>query len=528
MPVGLRSATFAEVQGTYCDAGWSGGEGPVKAEGTTMMEAGSTSTLHDARIAWVARVAMLLIVLSLATLVVAPALIQRRIVPLRNQVEHAEQGRTLVGLVEFDLAVEMSSLRGYLLSGDKAHLDAYQDALAHENSLHPRLDSIALGLGDGVAARARALEAASRRWHHDADDDEIVRRRQAAPTPELLAGISTEQAQFEDALRLAASVDAALVGESQLRRDQIRAADQLRFAITVGLVVLALASAAAAMWFARRVRLLAHEAAARRDQAERALTELRESNASRERMMRGVTHDLKNPLGAARGFADLLEAGIEGALSPGQARMAAGIHRNVDTALAIINDLLDLARADAGTLEVAHERTDCKPLLREAVEDHRAAAGAAGHALEVRAPDGPLLVLADSLRVRQVVGNLLSNAIKYTPPGGRVVLDAGPASNGDGPRAGRWVRVTVEDSGRGIPVAQREAVFQEFQRLDPGAAEGHGLGLAIGRRVARLLGGDLTVGDAEIGGAAFTLWLPAADGAVDGGKELPRAETRSR
>jgi signal transduction histidine kinase len=223
-----------------------------------------------------------------------------------------------------------------------------------------------------------------------------------------------------------------------------------------------------------------------------------------------VTHDLKNPLGAARGFTDLLQDGIEGELSAGQARMAAGIRRNVDTALAIIQDLLDLARADAGTLEVARERTDCGALLREAVDDHRPAAHAAGHVLAIDAPPGPLEVIADPLRVRQVMGNLLSNAIKYTPPGGRVLVAAGPASNGDGPRPGRWVRVTVEDSGPGIAAEHRESVFQEFERLDPSAAEGHGLGLAIGRRVARLLGGDVTAGEARIGGAAFTLWLPAA------------------
>ena len=138
-----------------------------------------------------------------------------------------------------------------------------------------------------------------------------------------------------------------------------------------------------------------------------------------------------------------------------------------------------------------------------------AAAHAAGHALAIEAPDAPLEALADPLRVRQVVGNLLSNAIKYTPRGGRVLVAAAPALNGDGPRAGRWVRVTVEDSGPGIPPEQRDAVFQEFERLDPGSAEGHGLGLAIGRRVARLLGGDVTVSQAELGGAAFTLWLPA-------------------
>ena len=471
-----------------------------------MPENAPVLTLHDRRIAWVARVAMLLIVLSLATLIAVPLLVQRRVAPLRKQVEAADEGRTLVGLIEFDLAVEMSSLRGYLLSGEPRDLDAYDTALAHEKTVYPKLRDTVAVLPPRVAARVNSLEAAARRWQDDADRDEIESRRTRAQ----LDKISTEQAEFEAALRAAASVDSALVAESSRRRDEIRDADQLRFAVTVGLVVLALASAGAATWFARRVRLLARESAARREQAERALAGLRESNAARERMMRGVTHDLKNPLGAARGFADLLAEGIEGPLTPGQARMAAGIRRNVDAALAIIRDLLDLARADAGTLEVATERVDCGELLGEAVDDHRAAAAAAGHALELRT-DGRLEVVTDPLRARQVLGNLLSNAIKYTPTGGRVVVDAGPARNGDGPRAGRWVRVTVEDNGPGIPPEHRDAVFQEFQRLDPAAAEGHGLGLAIGRRVARLLGGDLTVGEAEIGGAAFTLWLPAAE-----------------
>jgi len=476
-----------------------------------MTEEGATPALHDARSARVARVATLLIVLSLATLVVAPWLIQRRVVPLRNQVEAAEAGRTHVGLVEFNLAVEMSSLRGFLLGGDRAQLDAYERAKAQEEAVYPRLRDATRLLPRAVRARVDTLQATSARWHRAVPRDEIERRRRL--TQAARAEISTEQAQFEAALQAAARADSALVHESRARRERIRAADQLRFAITVGLVVLALASAGAAMWFARRVRLLAREAAARRDQAERALADLRASDASRERMMRGVTHDLKNPLGAARGFADLLQAGIEGGLSPGQARMAAAIRRNVDTALAIIHDLLDLARAEAGTLEVARECVDCGALLREAVDDHRAAAAAAGHALTIEAPAARLEVLADSLRVRQVVGNLLSNAIKYTPPGGRVLVAAAPALNGDGPRPGRWVRVTVEDSGPGIAAEQREAVFQEFSRLDPGAAEGHGLGLAIGRRVARLLGGDVTVGEAELGGAAFTLWLPASSDA---------------
>lgn len=474
-----------------------------------MPEEGPALTPHDRRIAWVARVAMLLIVLSLATLVVVPVLVQKRVGPLRHQVEQAEEGRTLVGLLEFDLAVEMSSLRGYLLSGDSSYLTAYHRALAHEHDVYPQLGEKTELLPPALAGHVASLRDAARLWHEAAGADEIVERRNR--TPADLTKISTEQALFESALRAAASLDSALVAASTLRRDEIRDADELRFVVTVGTVVLALVSAGAATWFARRVRLLARESAIRRAEAERALAGLRESNAARERMMRGVTHDLKNPLGAARGFADLLEDGIPGALNPAQARMAAGIRRNVDAALAIIHDLLDLARADAGTLEVTPERIDCGELLRDAVEDHRAVATAAGHALELRTADG-LQVVADPLRVRQVLGNLLSNAIKYTPHGGRVIVDAGPASNGDGPRTGDWVRVTVEDNGPGIRPEHREGVFQEFQRLDPAAAEGHGLGLAIGRRVARLLGGDLTVGEAEIGGAAFTLWLPAAAG----------------
>jgi signal transduction histidine kinase len=473
-----------------------------------MTEEEATPAVHDARIDWVARVALLLIVLSLATLVVAPWLIQRRVAPLRNQVEQAEQGRTLVGLIEFDLAVEMSSLRGYLLSGDSSYLDAYDSAVARENRSYPELRDRTRPLPPGVGGRVDSLEASSSRWQRDAVGDEVGRRRRHVPA--ALDGISAEQEQFEAALRAAATLDSALVRESRLRREKIGDADDLRFAITVGLVVLGLASAAAAMWFARRVRLLAREASTRHAEAERALADLRASNDARERMMRGVTHDLKNPLGAARGFTDLLREGIQGELSPGQARMAAGIRRNLDAALAIIGDLLDLARADAGTLEVAPARTDFGALLRDAVEDHRAAAGTAGHTLELRASDAPLEVVADPLRVRQVVGNLLSNAIKYTPPGGRVVVAAAPSVNGDGPGEGRWVRLTVEDSGPGIPPEHRETVFQEFQRLAPGTAQGHGLGLAIGRRVARLLGGDVTVGEAELGGAAFTLWLPAA------------------
>src|SRR5690606_32275906 len=103
-------------------------------------------------------------------------------------------------------------------------------------------------------------------------------------------------------------------------------------------------------------------------------------------------------------------------------------------------------------------------------------------------------------------GNLLSNAIKYTPAPGRISVHAQREVREGG---GSWVTIRVDDTGAGIPPEHRDAIFDEFTRLEEqGSPGGHGLGLAIARRIARLLDGDLTVGDAPGGGASFALWLP--------------------
>jgi signal transduction histidine kinase len=225
--------------------------------------------------------------------------------------------------------------------------------------------------------------------------------------------------------------------------------------------------------------------------------------------MRGVTHDLKNPLGAADGYGQLLEMGHEGELPEGQLRMVEGMRRCIGTALGLIADLLDFTRAEAGMLEVMHEFTDCKAIVREAEEQYRGSARAAGHEIELRLPEGPLPALTDHARVLRIVGNLVSNAIKYTPPPGRVVLEAQAVEGSPASREGRWIEFRVCDTGPGIPEAERERIFDEFHRLPDARAQGHGLGLATSRRIALALGGDISVDDAETGGAAFSLWLPA-------------------
>ena len=125
----------------------------------------------------------------------------------------------------------------------------------------------------------------------------------------------------------------------------------------------------------------------------------------------------------------------------------------------------------------------------------------------------------DPARVKEVLSNLLSNAVKYTPNGGDVLVtvttprDATNDGKSDGKSGGTFHRISVCDTGPGIPADQRERVFDEFYRLpDTASIPGSGVGLTFARRLARLLGGDIVVSDGATGGACFTVTLPVSDG----------------
>jgi signal transduction histidine kinase len=183
------------------------------------------------------------------------------------------------------------------------------------------------------------------------------------------------------------------------------------------------------------------------------------------------------------------------------------VERSIDSALAIISDLLDLARADSGGVSIHRVNVDLNTIVREAVEDHHAAAEAAGLVIEAEVA-GSLESYTDPTRVRQVIDNMVSNAIKYTPAPGRIVVRTDPNAR-DAPFAKRAVAILVSDTGPGIPEDKRESIFDEFTRLeDGGAMKGHGLGLAIARRMARLVGGDLGLSAHTGRGSTFALWLP--------------------
>jgi hypothetical protein len=258
---------------------------------------------------------------------------------------------------------------------------------------------------------------------------------------------------------------------------------------------------------AERERLLQNERDARAE-AEQRRAQLERVTESKARLMRGFSHDVRNPLSVADAQAWMLEDGRRlGALSAAQRESVQRIRRAIRSSLRLIDDLVELARTDAGQVDFERIDTDVGQAAHEVADDFRAQAQSVGLALHVPAPAG-LRAHTDPARLRQVLSNLLSNAVKYAPHG-EVTVDAQVRSAG-GPQPGTWVALSVADTGPGIPADKREAIFEEYTRLAPHAQPGAGIGLAISRRIAQLLGGDLTVESEPGRGATFTLWLPAA------------------
>lgn len=261
----------------------------------------------------------------------------------------------------------------------------------------------------------------------------------------------------------------------------------------------------------RRQRQLTEQERMGREKLERVME-------SRTGLMRGFTHDVKNPVGSADGFMALLEDGIIGPLEPKQTEHVRRARRALRRALDLIDELVAIAVLEDGSLEVHKEPASLTQLVGEMVEEHRPQAAGEGLDIDCEMPDDFPLVRIDEARVRQVLSNLLSNAIKYTETGGVVVrlgtraggpeLDEGREEQRDVSRNARWIAIDVIDTGIGIPEKDLERVFNEFVRLAPGAASGAGLGLAISQKLARALGGGISVASEPGRSSTFTLWLP--------------------
>jgi signal transduction histidine kinase len=218
-----------------------------------------------------------------------------------------------------------------------------------------------------------------------------------------------------------------------------------------------------------------------------------------------MSHELRTPLNAIDGYAELLELGVRGPVTPAQLDDIRRIRRSQKHLLSLINDVLNFVRLDAGT--VRYEIRDFA--LKDAIRGVEDVTMPQLHARQLRfvrrGCEDEALVRADREKVEQILVNLMTNAIKFTEPDGEITLEcrADP----------RRVIVRVHDTGRGIPADKLSVIFEPFVQVARSArapSEGVGLGLAISRDLSRAMGGDL-VAESVLGkGSVFTLTLPAA------------------
>ena len=248
--------------------------------------------------------------------------------------------------------------------------------------------------------------------------------------------------------------------------------------------------------------------AARAELAERQQRDLEHVLEIQSRLVRGFSHDVKNPLAAAQGYAKLLEQGLIGNLEPRQIESVSYISASIDSAVGLIENLVEYAKSKMGTIEVQPGPTDVGDVVQQMAEEYRAQIEAAGLSLLVEISPVLPVIETDRVRVREVLGNLLSNAVKYTRRGS-ISLRAAHHPDGRAPWPGAWIGVNVSDTGSGIPPEHHQLVFREFARLEPDVAQGSGLGLAVSRWIADALNARITLESQPARGSTFTLWLPA-------------------
>ena len=229
------------------------------------------------------------------------------------------------------------------------------------------------------------------------------------------------------------------------------------------------------------------------------------ANRAKSEFLAVMSHELRTPLNAIAGYTQLLDMGIPGVVNDRQREILERISRSHRHLLGLINDILNLARIEAGRIEYRIDDIPLVELVREILPMIEPQLSRRHLSFAERIPPG-LIVRADREKTQQIFVNLLGNAVKFTPLHGRICIDAAVAANRP-----RFVEVSVRDTGVGIPAEKLELIFDPFVQVDPShtrTTEGSGLGLSISRDLARGMGGDLTVVSTLGTGSTFTLTLP--------------------
>ena len=264
----------------------------------------------------------------------------------------------------------------------------------------------------------------------------------------------------------------------------------------------------------------ARRAAERVAELEQLSADLIRANRAKSEFLANVSHELRTPLNAIVGFAELLRDGAYGSLNTRQIGSVERIESSAAHLQRLVDQILDLARIAAGRMELAVEPVDLRAFVIDIATEMESLINEREITLSLTIGTTLPRVHTDPAQLRQIATNLLGNAIKFTAHRGSITMRArhlrtgqiassAPASPG---HSGEWVVLQVIDTGIGIPATALDRIFDDFEQAHvsaPGATQrGTGLGLSISRRLARLLGGDITV-ESEIGrGSMFSVWLP--------------------
>ena len=252
-----------------------------------------------------------------------------------------------------------------------------------------------------------------------------------------------------------------------------------------------------------------------------------EASRHKSTFLANMSHELRTPLHSILGFSELLAQQTYGPLTQKQARHVANIHSSGEHLLALINDLLDLSKVEAGKLELHPQSFHLREALEEALHVLCPQAEAKQQVLSLQVADDLSAITADPLRVKQILYNLLSNAVKFTPADGSITVTAKRGSRGKGlgsseaspqdpqpytPDPGDYVEIAVADTGIGIKPEDLPKLFQPFTQLEntlTKQTQGAGLGLALTKHLVELHGGTIWAESAGEGrGSTFRVWLP--------------------
>jgi|GEM_PF-3231851 len=404
-----------------------------------------------------------------------------------------------------------SSLRGYLLTSDASFLEPFSAGDAPIREAIASLE-VQVNAEPGLALRLRGLTTHYEDWVGDARRS-IAARMSGKPF-DVRRSSTIDKTKMDALLADVAWFN----GIQSERRDAIidNSEYSVRFEI-LGVVLMTLLAVAAVGYAVRRVlhltqvqqraeieQLRLAEARERATFLEEENRRIQTADQMKSEFVTNMSHELRTPLTAMIGFAEILRDEKAGPLTAKQRQYVDYVLSGGRHLVELIGDVLDLAKVEAGRIEVTLVEVHLPGIVRDTADALRELASQKGIDLHIDVSRGPARVLTDPKRLRQILYNYISNAVKFTPAGGHVEIVA--EAEGD-----EGFRVAVSDDGLGIPAEDMASLFEKFSRLEAGPEPGQagtGLGLALSKRIAEALGGTTGVWSVRGQGSTFFATFP--------------------